>query len=224
MSTSPSQTTPHPTQWDIPPIRWAFELLLATRPCVRKRAITFSSTPSARLRTSAACALSRAHVSLTVLPPPALRCASSHKCDAAPSPSLLARSVRATVAVEVFHASPSPSRLARSVRATVAVEVFTFLPRGEPRRRGAASNALACRQLPHCRYRKKWVCTEIASLLSRATDVHAWKQRFLDYDLPKAAVSPDPRGHQGASLTTGSETCSVTFQHWGFMLRVHPVP
>ena len=30
MSTSPSPTTPHPTQWDIPPIRWAFELLPAT--------------------------------------------------------------------------------------------------------------------------------------------------------------------------------------------------
>ena len=71
---------------------------------------------------------------------------------------------------------------------------------------------------------KKWGYTEIASLLSRATDVPALKQRFLDYDLPRAAVSPERRGRQGARLTTGSETCSVTFQHWGFMLRVHPVP
>ena len=71
---------------------------------------------------------------------------------------------------------------------------------------------------------KKWGYTEIASLLSRATDVPALKQSFLDYDLPRAAVSPDRRGRQGARLTTGSETCSVTFQHYGLMLRVSPRP
>ena len=71
---------------------------------------------------------------------------------------------------------------------------------------------------------KKWGYTEFASLLAHVTDVPALKQRFLDYDLTRAAVSPERRGRQGIRLTTGSETCSVTFQHWGFMLRVHPVP
>ena len=60
-------------------------------------------------------------------------------------------------------AAPSPARRARSMHAAVAVEVFHRPPPlWRARRRSAASNALACRQLPHCRYRKKWVCTEFA--------------------------------------------------------------
>ena len=70
---------------------------------------------------------------------------------------------------------------------------------------------------------KKWGYTECASLLAHVTDVPALKQRFLDYDLPRAAVSPERRGRQGIRLTTSSETCSVTFQHYDLMLRVHPV-
>jgi hypothetical protein len=62
--------------------------------------------------------------------------------DAAPS--------RASVALKVLHRPPPPRRA---------------------RRRSAGSSALACRQLPHCRYRNKWVCTEFASLLSRTTNV-----------------------------------------------------
>ena len=54
-------------------------------------------------------------------------------CDAAPSPARLARFQRATVTVEVLHRPP---------------------PFWRAKRRSAASNALACRQLPHCRYRR----------------------------------------------------------------------
>jgi hypothetical protein len=128
---------------------------------------------------SAACALSRAHVSSS------LRFFAQLQCIAF---SFSPRAFRArNHCCEFFHncdASPSPCRLARSVRATVAANFSTFLPPRRAKRRGAASNALACGQLPHCRYRKKWVCTEISSLLSRTTDVPALKQRFLDYGLP----------------------------------------
>jgi hypothetical protein len=62
--------------------------------------------------------------------------------DAAPS--------SASVALKVLHRPPPPRRA---------------------KRRSAGSSALACRQLPHCRYRNKWVCTEFASLLSRTTNV-----------------------------------------------------
>ena len=157
---------------------------------------------------------------LTRRSPP--RCASSHNCDAAPSPSrahqarLLRTSAAFALSPRALHAQPLLPRF------------FLSSPVGEPAKLNP-SHASAERNnlrstaatLPKS---KKWGYTEIASLLSRATDVPALKQRFLDYDLPRAAVSPERRGRQGASLTTGSETCSVTFQHWAFMLCVHPVP
>jgi len=48
---------------------------------------------------------------------------------------------------------------------------------------------------------KKWVCTEVASLLSRATNVPALEQRFLDCGLPRQRDSrlfraPGPPGDQ----------------------------
>jgi hypothetical protein len=66
-------------------------------------------------------------------------------------------------------------------------------PPWQARRRVAASNALACRQLPHCRYRKKWVCTEFASLLSRTTDVPALEQRFLDCGCRPEGTAASPK-------------------------------
>jgi len=80
-------------------------------------------------------------------------------CDAAPSPARLARFVRAAVAVEVLHLPPSSP----------------FGEPGEERwvQRSCLPTAAA---LPES---KKWVCTEVASLLSRATDVPALKQLLL---------------------------------------------
>ena len=157
---------------------------------------------------------------LTRRSPP--RCASSHNCDAAPFPSrahqtrLLRTSAAFTLSPRDLHAQPLLPRF------------FLSSPVGEPAKLNP-SHASAERNnlrstadtLPKS---KKWGYTEIASLLLRATDVPALKQRFLDYDLTRAAVSPERRGRQGIRLTTGSETCSVTFQHYGLMLRVSPRP
>ena len=108
-------------------------------------------------------------------------------CSPVLSPGLEIRRARAPPATPARSRTFScvgrlPSAL---LRTTCALSKFsTVLPLWQARRRVAASNALACRQLPHCWYRKKWVCTEIDSLLSRATDVPALEHRFLDYGLP----------------------------------------
>ena len=82
-------------------------------------------------------------------------------CDAAPSPARLARFVRAAVAVEVLHRLPPP--LASQAKGRVT---------GRWVQRSCLPTAAA---LPES---KKWDCTEVASLLSRATDVPTWKQRL----------------------------------------------
>jgi len=73
--------------------------------------------------------------------------------DAAPSPARRARSMHAAVAVEVFHLSP-PLASPRSYSSHASAE-----------RKNLRSTAAT---LPKS---KKWVRTEVASLLSRATDV-----------------------------------------------------
>ena len=70
---------------------------------------------------------------------------------------------------------------------------------------------------------KKWVRTEVASLLSRATNVPALEQRFLDCGLPRGtAASSEHRGRQGIKLTTDSG--SVWMQASLRAAKTRPVP
>ena len=108
-----------------------------------------------------------------------------------------------------------PSALLRTtcaLRAQPLLSKFSFssvLPPWRAReaiRPTRPQNEITCgRQLPHCRNRRNGVCTEIASLLSRATNVPALEQRFLDCGLPRGtAASSEHRGRQGIKLTTDS--------------------
>jgi hypothetical protein len=99
-------------------------------------------------------------------------------------------------------AAPSPARRARSMHAAVAVEVFHRPPPfWRAKRRSAASNALACRQLPHCRYRRNGLHRIRQSVVACNRRPRVETAAFLDYGLPslwdsRFSRAPGPSGDQ----------------------------
>ena len=77
-------------------------------------------------------------------------------------------------------------------------------PLWRARRRGAASNALAYRQLPHCRYRKK-----MGLHRSRQSVVSSNRRPCVETALPLTAVCPD-RGTAASSEHRGSQVIKLT--------------
>ena len=177
MPTSPSPTTPHSKHWDTSRVRVYLPAcpahtlacperallhtnarFLRTRSCALSHAITFSSTPSA-LTAHFRCLRAVPRVRLLH----GARSTSTRTRTSLP---------RHFVAQWRFSAS-SPRALFTRNRCFHAFSLPPSSPVGEPVEERLASPLLPAGS---CR---KWGCTEVARLLSRATDVPAWKQLLL---------------------------------------------
>jgi hypothetical protein len=166
--------------------------------------LPLQSAAYASASTRSLCAPQRAHNAVSFCP----------VCSPVLSPGL-----------EIRRAPPPPATPASSrtfscvgrlpsalLRTTCAISKFsTVLPLWRARRRVAVSNALACRQLPHCRNRrngsaqKSPVCCRVQQTSPR-WNIASLTMAYLT--LQGNSTSPEPRGHQGIKLTTGSGTCS----------------